>query len=301
MTKKTSGSTLPPYTFGCEIECMGPTGQHELRSAMRLAGLSAERENDYGYGHYDRGTWVIGTDCSIDTVRSLRGFEIKSPILSGVEGLRAIRKVCRILTAKGFEVNKSCGLHVHVGIKNAAETFRGEEIIAILERYNQHKSRIDLMLAKSRRSGENEFCTDFDEVLENIAESRCSGFEMSLNEIAGYGEHYDAVSVQALQKYGTIEFRQHHGTVNGKKITNWVKFLLNHVEMARKIVKAKAKPLTIPTVRSADGRTLTRMAPAVIRNDTLFAGQPASVRKHFIEQAKRINGEAFSSDALLAR
>jgi hypothetical protein len=282
MTK--NSRSLPDYTFGCEIECFGPTSQYEIRDALVNAGLRAMRESDRGYGVYDNEIWAVGSDCSIDAPGSARAFEIKSPILKGIEGLRAIRKACAVFRGLNLNVNKTCGLHVHVGIKNAANQFQVDEILEILRRYNDHKSKIDLLLAKSRRSGENEFCVDVDEAIESIeAAIEDNGDYLSLNDLSGYGEHYDAVSVEALSKYGTLEFRQHHGTVSGKKITNWIKFLLNHVEMARKIVKAKKTP-----------------AKKAWKPDDIFNGQPKAVRKHFMEQAKRINGESFRPDLVIS-
>jgi hypothetical protein len=41
---------------------------------------------------------------------------------------------------------------------------------------------------------------------------------------------YRNINLQAFTKHKTIEFRQHHGTLDGTKISNWVSFILNFVE-----------------------------------------------------------------------
>lgn len=91
----------------------------------------------------------------------------------------------------------------------------------------------------------------------------------TLDNLHTYGHHYDACSIAALGKYGTIEFRQHQGSMNPAEIVNWVLFVLNHVEQARLTVEKQGKPA---------GRG---------RKPGLFTGLPMSVRTHFKKQIEK--------------
>lgn len=256
---------------------------------------------------YDTETWTLGHDGSIEGTNPV---EIKSPILRGLKGLKEIQRLTFHLNKLGVKVNQSCGLHVHIGITNADKKFASNEIASILRRYLAHQDQIDKFLARSRRGTHNQFCAPIDKLVESVESaidpmigpeapppnwlamsrsqkdywlrngsghfywsSDCRYHEKpqpsgdGIQSLAVLGEHYHRVSVTPLKKYGTIEFRQHHGTVNGVKITNWIRFLLNHVEMARNLTEKKKHK----------GHT-----------DHPFRGLPTRVRKHFIEQAKRL-------------
>jgi hypothetical protein len=47
------------------------------------------------------------------------------------------------------------------------------------------------------------------------------------------GNHVTAVDIYSLSRYGTVEFRQHHGTVDAKEACAWVRFVVNRLEQVR--------------------------------------------------------------------
>lgn len=281
--RKRKKFVLPDYTFGVEIECMGGSNSRSaVRRALADAGFVVHPSE---YSAYDSQTWIVGTDGSL---AGTNGMEIKSPILRGADGLKTIRRVTKVLNSLGVTVNRSCGLHVHVGITNAAQKFKNEEVYTILRRYNDHKEQIDLLLARSRRADANEFCGPIDDVVGRleleISDRQWRNAQIDPDDLAGEGDHYDCVSLEALGKYGTIEFRQHHGTTNGTKITNWIIFLLNHVEMARKLVADRQ-----PKEHRVDSMVrMARIMPKKKKADHLYAGLPSHVKRHFVTQAKRL-------------
>jgi len=292
---------FPQYTFGVEMECVG--GRHNRGAvvrAVRDAGFTVAH-NSY-VNHYDESMWVVGYDGSLEGNNTM---EIKSPILKGAEGFQAIRRFTRVLNELGVRVNRSCGLHVHIGIANAKRKFRVDEVHTVLKRYSALKPQIDLLMARSRRTGENEYCQEVSETIRGL-ENALKNDDLRpravispnsdvIQGIAECGDHYDAVSVTALGSYGTLEFRQHHGTVNGTKITNWIRFLLNFIEMSRLIAQANRRG--VETVKkSVGGRLKTRraLAPKTVskkilpEKDDIFHGQPANVVKHFVAQRERL-------------
>jgi hypothetical protein len=52
-------------------------------------------------------------------------------------------------------------------------------------------------------------------------------------DLSRYGDHVTAVDLYSLGRYGTIEFRQHHGTVDAREACAWVRFVVNRLEQVR--------------------------------------------------------------------
>lgn len=92
---------------------------------------------------------------------------------------------------------------------------------------------------------------------------------IGFSHLANQTEHYDAVSLASYNKYGTIEFRLHQGSVNPDEVLNWTMFVINHVEQSRKVACGEV--------------TQGRGRPA----SSLFGGLPNGVRKHFETQARK--------------
>jgi hypothetical protein len=63
---------------------------------------------------------------------------------------------------------------------------------------------------------------------------------------------YFKVNLQALRVHGTVEFRQHSGTVDGTKVENWVRFLLGFVE--RSIEISQQMPVAVITTTQTNAR-----------------------------------------------
>src|SRR5947209_4242565 len=59
--------------------------------------------------------WKAERDGSIRPEAGYMAAEIVSPVLKGADGLRQLKAVCDWLQSVGAKVNRSTGLHVHVG------------------------------------------------------------------------------------------------------------------------------------------------------------------------------------------
>lgn len=111
------------------------------------------------YNHNDRrGVYKFTTDGSIDGVDPR---ECVTPILdNNNEGFKSLENCCRILNAAGAKVNKSCGLHVHVGLQGFPEN----KVVNIYKNYQRLEWLIDSFMAPSRRLNNNGYCTTPNEV-----------------------------------------------------------------------------------------------------------------------------------------
>ena len=219
-------SNVPDRFFGVEIECVFPSGDYAMRKAseaLRAAGLRAESSS-----YPNTSSWGVKTDGSIRG----NGVEVVSPKLKGAAGIEEVTKAVRALSEAGAEVNVSCGLHVHVDTTGMSVA----SIVNVVERYRAHERTMDSFMPNSRRANNNNFTQSvgmFDRT-RNIATHLAAAVKednrSTLRDFAGRTDRYCKVNLQAFWKYGTIEFRQHSGTVNSEKIENWICFVLFFVE-----------------------------------------------------------------------
>ena len=199
-------------TFGIEIE-LEHNDSYAMKLALRTAGIACEVE---GYNHHNRPHWKITIDVSVRN-----GYELVSPILKGEEGLEEIRRVCEVLNTQGATINHTCGLHVH----HDASDLKDRNLRNLLNLYRRAEDVIDSMMPKSRRANNNRFCKAMWTVDEgNYPHSR-----------------YFKLNLQSLHVHGTVEFRQHSGTIDADKIINWVEITQLMVERSKRQIKSGAK------------------------------------------------------------
>lgn len=229
---------LDSLTFGVELEFLMPAhlyrdgGRAEIARMIEAAGVPCRSES---YNHSVRTFWKVVRDGSLD---ENRGAEVVSPILKGEQGFAQLRKVCDVLTAAGCRISKKCGLHVHVG----SSTEQLDFFKNLIKLYASAEDSLDSMVAPSRRGSENTFCKSLkykvnydrleaartiDDVTRAIGQTPGSDYTRSSGR-------YCKLNLQAFYQVGTVEFRQHQGTVEANKAENWVRLCLRMCLTARK-------------------------------------------------------------------
>jgi hypothetical protein len=200
-------------TFGVEIEILMTPGlsQELIETALRDDGINATIER---YNHQTRQHWKIITDASC-------GWEIVSPILSGEQGLNELRKVCETLTRIGCKVDKTCGLHVHIG----ADALGVDRVKSTIKRWLGNESQnLDSIQPPSRRGTNNQYCLPLANTIRTDLIDDC----LTIDQLVRLqSTRYSKLNLQSYRTHRTIEFRHHAGSTNATKITNWVKFLLD--------------------------------------------------------------------------
>lgn len=213
-------------SFGIEMEIVG-INQNTALAAVRAINVSIQQE---GYNHTTRSHWKIVSDASVHG-----GFEVVSPVLRGEAGIAEAQAVAEALADAGATVNRTCGLHVHFD----ASDLGVEDIRTIVKRYAAHEAEIDAFMPVSRRGDANRFCQGLARVL-----NRSFMAARSIRDLAtAQGSRYFKVNLQSHQRHGTIEFRQHSGTVNARKIANWIRFLAAFIDQSKAVA---AQPTTMP-------------------------------------------------------
>lgn len=135
-------------------------------------------------------------------------FAAEITVLTKTNDMSNLKQVCTLLNEIGAEVNKSCGMHVHLDSRHLDE----KEVVKIGRKFRKCMPFLLSMMPKSRRS--NHFC-----------KPRVS----TLN-----GSRYTAVNLSAFKKYSTIEIRLHSPTTDFNKIQHWV-ILLNCIAKSDKL------------------------------------------------------------------
>lgn len=132
-TQQQALQILENITFGIEIECNFPlekARQYGIQVTSRnwSSMLSMNHINDLDNNPFT--DWEAGYDSTITRKRGYHGIEFTSKVLQGEAGLKSAVRFFKWLEAEGAIVDRSCGLHIHVGVKSFTE---GEDIDTAIE------------------------------------------------------------------------------------------------------------------------------------------------------------------------
>ena len=102
----------------------------------------------------------------------------------------------------------------------------------ILKNYSYYQTVIDSFVSQSRR-GDRTVCGGREAPEDSVFTSKRECLFWAEN-IAGnasdfqgwsHSARYHKINLKSLTEYGTIEYRQHQGTLNPRKILNWMKLM----------------------------------------------------------------------------
>ncbi len=282
--------------FGAEIELTGMTQEQAVR-ILRLLGFEVRNE---AYNHETRTWWKIVPDGSVTG-----GFEVVSPILRGTEGLEALKTLIIGLDDAGGRIDRRCGLHVHFDGRDLAL----DDLRSIISRYAQYEAEIDAFMPPSRRGDENQYCRS----MRGVAQR--SAFQQARNVsqlIQAQPDRYFKVNLKPYLTQGSIEFRQHSGTLNAMKIHNWISFLDGFVSESCRLARGgqqsvepqadisemqpKLAELASLLMHHPGGLSSTFLqARLVVQAHSLRANMTYLRRKGLNIQSHRLNGETYYS------
>ena len=204
---------LASYTFGVEIECCNVRPDNIGTIATRH-GLAMQYEH---YNHTDhRSHYKLVSDSSIHGADPI---ECVSPILGNNNGgFDSLKACCNTLNEAGARVNRSTGLHVHVG-GNISE----RQYANTFANYYHLEAVIDSFMSPSRRNG-NTYCQPLHGNADGLTEAR------TIAEVyRAMSGRYFKINSRAWATHKTIEFRQHQGSTNYEKIAAWARFCIKLV------------------------------------------------------------------------
>jgi hypothetical protein len=210
-------------TFGIEIETVIPHGTIAVggyHNGRQIPGLPEG--------------WKSERDCSIRCPAGHEACEVVSPILKGADGLRQVKQVCDWLNAVGAKVNRSTGMHVHVG-------WTGDpEALACLTHYVSNFEIALFASTGTRSREEGSYCRpirandDFTRRFRDATSDYTPTSRYHVLNLANLGEY----------RRNTVEFRVFAGTTNATKALGYIRMCLGLVERA----------LTAPRKAEWDGK-----------------------------------------------
>lgn len=209
-----SGGRFGARRFGVEIEFTG-TNRNAVAAKLRELDPNFPVEVQH-YNHNVQSVWKLINDASVTAGNGDRGMEAVSPILQGEEGYRQLALMLTAIVETGGKVDKSCGLHIH----HDANDLTPAQVAKLVGLYVTNQHVMDQLVAKSRRAGQAYYCQPVTTAEHNrVQETLKSGDRIT----EGLVTRFKTINVMSYPKYGTIEIRQHQGTLNTAKITNWHK------------------------------------------------------------------------------
>jgi Putative amidoligase enzyme len=215
-------------TFGVELECYLPEGRNMRQATEAVSRRIGEPVNAESYNHATRPCWKAVTDGSLGDYN--RGVEFVSPVLRGEAGLAQLEAVCEALQDFGCTVNRSCGMHVHVGVAGQQVDF----FKTLVKLYSVYEPVIDAFMPPSRRASNNSYCKSMTSA-SAAAIDRAANLD-ALILVAHPGpvdnRRYHKLNLVAFNRHRTVEFRQHSGTLDARKARLWTVTCMRMVEAA---------------------------------------------------------------------
>lgn len=221
-------------TFGVEIEFIGQNSQaitnSEINQYLDRMGADFRMHTAY-YSDSNSSIWRLKTDSSVGGMGGY-GLEVVSPVLQGDKGYQDLMLVLDAINNTGAEVNRTCGLHIHVGVSD----WRIKQFRNLYKRYAKFERAIDSVMPNSRRGSNNNYCqstvAEFSGITLGQAFEVINKCRTARDIERRIGTRYTKLNIQSFWKHGTVEFRHHSGTTDKDKIANWLKVCLSMVQAA---------------------------------------------------------------------
>lgn len=201
------------YKFGVEIENF--CNRQKVERSLRESNVPFTWQGTY-YHTNGNSRFEFKHDgslrCDSNTDAENRPIEMVSPVFNnGRNDFEMLKKACKALEDNGAQVNKSTGLHVHISSPAITDT----AYVNVFKNYQKLENVINTFMARSRHDN------DYAAKISNYDFSCCStprDVERLMHS------RYHKVNPCSWSSHRTIEFRQHGGTCNYTKISEWVKF-----------------------------------------------------------------------------
>jgi hypothetical protein len=208
--------------FGVEIEVEFDNGSDRSRAMDRLHDefRCQGRGADYVRTERNATYWHLKHDGSLGDY----GLELASPALKGTRGKAELEAICSVLQQEQAYIDKKCGIHVHHDCTDLSDA----AFIKIWQFYRKHQRAIDHYVSPSRRifesshpfNGPLSYSLSFD-TYENMKERLINDTPRAV------------INFRSYVMRGTIEFRQHQGSIDAEKIFSWIVFTQGIISWAQ--------------------------------------------------------------------
>lgn len=235
-------SNIENITFGVEIETTIPAtalievgGYHHGSPVVSAVILNhsapALLSPRTPAPQFNGATWKAERDCSIQVeARGHVPCEFVSPILKGEAGVRHLLDFVAFLNAIGAKVNRSTGLHVHVGVGSFANlndlsnaetsTLAQAKFVKILARLVTRNATALYAQTGTLSREQGSFCKKLSSADARKAISKACRKKNAANLLytSPTADRYQLLNLTNVATKHTVEFRCFAGTTNASKI-----------------------------------------------------------------------------------
>lgn len=252
---------MKSLTFGVEIEMTG-------LPRTKVAEVVAKHFNaSYHYEGtcYDKRTikdrrgrvWTVERDASIqpedrhgNSADGRHKVEFVTPILY-YEDIEELQQIIRDIRHAGAKVNRSCGIHIHVG----AEKFTATTLRNLSNLFATHEDMLYRALEVDDAHRNMCYCQKTDQnYLDRLNKTKpatADAFNLcwyNTSHVYNHG-HYDesryhGLNLHAFFTKGTVEFRLFNSTLHAGKIKAYIQFCLALAQQALTQKRASTKKVT---------------------------------------------------------
>ena len=222
-------TTAVAATFGIEIECLVPrtsgiTAQGWSGNGRNMGRMTAQQGGRTPEGQFvaapiresgNRKGFVCTSDSSLDGQYGYEAVEFVSDIMQGEGDVAYLISFLEWLRSMGAKINRSCGVHVHVGIESLGLT-TVDDTCSFIEKLTglvaHHELGIYGQTGTNRH--QSRWCKRIDEQYKNqVKTAKKSKRIYDLPR-----DRYFLLNLTNVSGRGTVEFRAFAGTLNTNKI-----------------------------------------------------------------------------------
>jgi hypothetical protein len=259
-------------TFDCDDEdCCTDNGEHECSDC----GGTGRGEKSDGEYHNQLARMIRKERIRFVNVKddgSIREddgcFGVELTCLTKVNDTANLESLCKLLNKLGAQVNKSCGMHVHLDARHLDES----QVLEIGKKFKNALPVLLQMVPSTRRN--NTYCRP------------------SVSDLSG--GRYHAVNLTAYRKYKTVEVRMHSSTTDFNKINNWIQ-LLTAIAQSKRVPKCETLDRLATHVRISENLLEYISQRISLFSPTLDCTSRAAVDQDSTESES--NGSALPLDA----
>lgn len=161
----------------------------------------------------------------VTTDGSLRnnGVEVVTRELFGKDAVKAVTEGCRLLQRANAVVNHRTGLHVHLNVVG----FSVEDLVSLLVAVAIAEPSLYNYVGEERRN--NIYCLpigDTDNLLTYLNDIKYCKRNPDIRRAIESTQKYSGFNILPILTQGSVEFRQHPGTIDETEVLRWVNILM---------------------------------------------------------------------------
>ena len=196
------------------------SGCYDKVGSNRCFGVELETSSCSNHRELSKNAvWGCKHDCSVS------GEEFVSSIFRGNDGLAAIDDICIFAVKNDWKVNRACGLHIHLDMREESTKTIKAITGAFRVTYDLWSSFVD------NHRLENHYCAPSEW---DITDLTCLSENYGIRYLPGSNNRYQWLNLAACSEHSTLEIRLHQGSIDACTIKNWVRALTVFADWASK-------------------------------------------------------------------